>query len=62
MMKKDHKDRLKEEHKNSDTTSGKIVENTHLGSSNAFEETENPLSRDAEDISDEKLDELIGGD
>ena len=35
--------------------------NKHLGSSNAFEETENPLSRDADNISDEKLDELLGG-
>jgi hypothetical protein len=35
-------------------------DNTHLGSSNAFEETENPLSKDPDDISDEKLDELIG--
>lgn len=34
-------------------------ENKHIGSSNAFEETENPLSRDADDISDEKLDELL---
>jgi hypothetical protein len=32
---------------------------THLGSSNAFEETENPSSRDPDDISDEKLDELL---
>ena len=38
----------------------KSIDNSHLGSSNAFEETENPLSRDADDISDEKLDELIG--
>jgi len=37
-----------------------LPDNTHLGSSNAFEETENPLSRDADDISDEKLDEMIG--
>jgi len=37
-----------------------LPDNTHLGSSNAFEETENPGSRDADDISDEKLDELIG--
>jgi hypothetical protein len=35
-------------------------DNTHIGSSNAFEETENPLSRDADNISDEKLDELLG--
>jgi hypothetical protein len=38
----------------------KKVNSTHLGSSNAFEETENPLSRDADNISDEKLDELLG--
>ena len=38
----------------------KPIDNAHVGSSNAFEETENPLSRDADDISDEKLDELIG--
>jgi hypothetical protein len=61
-MKKDYKDRTKEEGKNKGIDSKKITENTHLGSSNAFEETENPLSRDADDISDEKLDELIGDD
>ena len=38
----------------------KIVNNDHLGSSNAFEETENPLSRDLDNISDEKLDQLLG--
>ncbi len=38
----------------------KKPDHTHLGSSNAFEKTENPLSRDADDISDEKLDELLG--
>jgi hypothetical protein len=38
-------------------TAGSI---THLGSSNAFEETENPISKDPDDISDEKLDELLG--
>jgi len=31
----------------------------HLGSSNAFEETENPLSKDLDNISDERLDELL---
>jgi hypothetical protein len=31
----------------------------HIGSSNAFEETENPLSRDSDNISDERLDELL---
>jgi hypothetical protein len=38
----------------------KPADPAHLGSSNAFEETENPLSRDADNISDEKLDELLG--
>ncbi len=38
----------------------KSTDKTHIGSSNAFEETENPLSRDADNISDEKLDELVG--
>ena len=31
----------------------------HLGSSNAFQETEDPGSRDPDDITDEKLDELL---
>ena len=31
----------------------------HVGSADAFEETENPLSKDADHISDEKLDELL---
>ena len=35
-------------------------ENTHLGSSNAFEQTESPRSKDVDSISDEQLDELIG--
>jgi len=39
--------------------SPKTTDPAHLGSSNAFEETENPLSRDADDISDEKLDKLL---
>jgi hypothetical protein len=30
----------------------------HIGSSNAFEETENPGSADPDGITDEKLDEL----
>jgi hypothetical protein len=38
----------------------KTAGGTHLGSSNAFEETENPISKDPDDISDEKLDELLG--
>jgi hypothetical protein len=33
--------------------------NSHLGSSNAFEKTENAFSKDADNISDEKLDELL---
>ncbi len=37
----------------------KASENTHLGSSKAFEETENPFSRDDDYISDEKLDEQL---
>jgi hypothetical protein len=37
-------------------------DDTHLGSSNAFEETETTLSRDPDNISDEKLDELLGND
>jgi hypothetical protein len=61
-MKKDHKEQPKEERKNSGVHSKKISENSHLGSSNAFEETENTLSRDPDNISDEKLDELIGDD
>ncbi len=36
------------------------TDSDHLGSSNAFEETENPSSQDPDDISDEKLDELLG--
>ena len=54
--------------KKEDATDGKkeIDENNsrenskHLGSSSAFEETEDPLSRDPDNISDEKLDELLG--
>jgi len=61
-MKKDHKDRSKDELKKKEADNKKITENTHLGSSNAFEETENISSRDADDVSDEKLDELIGGE
>jgi hypothetical protein len=32
----------------------------HLGSSDAFEKTEATQSQDPDDISDEKLDELLG--
>jgi hypothetical protein len=38
----------------------KTASSAHLGSSNAFEETENPISKDPDNISDEKLDELLG--
>jgi hypothetical protein len=61
MMKKTIKINLRKK-KKADSPVKKIPESTHLGSSNAFEETENPLSRDADDISDEKLDEMMGGD
>jgi hypothetical protein len=43
----------------SDHPNPKKPENAHLGSSDAFTKTENPLSRDADNISDEKLDELL---
>ena len=56
---KKQKDDGKEKSKNTKVDIQKISENTHLGSSNAFEETENPLSRDADNISDEKLDEFL---
>jgi hypothetical protein len=49
-----------EKSKNTKVKIQKSSENTHLGSADAFEETENPLSRDADNISDEKLDELLG--
>ena len=52
----------KGERKKEKAKSKKSSKNTHLGSSNAFKETENPLSRDADNISDERLDELIGND
>ena len=49
-----------EKSKNTKVDNQKTSENTHLGSSNAFEETENTLSRDADNISDEMLDEMLG--
>ncbi len=55
----DPKDDLTEKNKGSDTITSKRIANEHLGSSNAFEETENPLSRDPDNISDEKLDEML---
>jgi hypothetical protein len=53
------KDEPEENSKNTKVKTQKTSENTHLGSSNAFEETENTLSRDADNISDEKLDEML---
>jgi hypothetical protein len=53
------KDEPEEKSKNTKVKIQKTPENTHVGSSNAFEETENPLSRDADNISDEMLDELL---
>ena len=50
----------KKKSKNTKVKIQKAGENTHLGSSNAFEETENTISRDADNISDEKLDEMLG--
>ncbi len=35
------------------------MESSHLGSSAAFEETEDPGSRDPDEITDEKLDEWL---
>jgi hypothetical protein len=43
-----------------DHTNPKKPESAHLGSSDAFTKTESPLSKDSDDISDEKLDELLG--
>ena len=56
---RDRKDKPKKS-KTTKVKKQKTLKNVHLGSSNAFEETENPLSRDADNISDEKLDELLG--
>ena len=57
----DPKDKIKRKNKAFDFQS-QIPENTHLGSSDAFTETENPLSDDPDNISDEKLDEILGDD
>ena len=54
------KDDLKGNSKKPKIKSKKTSDITHLGTSDAFSETENTLSRDADDISDEKLDEMIG--
>jgi hypothetical protein len=58
-MKKEQKNKARGNNKESKAKKNQITRNSHLGSSNAFEETENPLSRDRDDISDEKLDELM---
>jgi hypothetical protein len=57
-MKKQKSDK-EEKSKTTKVEIQKPSENTHLGSSNAFEETENPFSRDDDNISDEKLDERL---
>jgi hypothetical protein len=59
-MKQESKNNTKKKSKTPKSDEGEFKPNIHLGSSNAFEETENPLSRDPDNISDEKLDELIG--
>jgi hypothetical protein len=55
----EQKDKAKENINDPKLKIKKQHENIHLGSSNAFEETETPLSRDPDNISDEKLDELL---
>jgi hypothetical protein len=57
MNPKDEQEKGREKSKNKNLKP--ILNDDHLGSSNAFEETENPLSRDADNISDEKLDEML---
>jgi hypothetical protein len=54
------KDEPEEKSKNTKVKIQKTYDNTHLGSSNAFEETENTSSKDEDNISDEKLDEMLG--
>lgn len=50
----------KKEKKNPvDPFSPSKMESSHLGSSDAFEETEDPGSRDPDGITDEKLDEWL---
>lgn len=59
-MKQESKNNTKGKSKTPNSDKGEFKPNIHLGSSNAFEETENPLSCDPDNISDEKLDELLG--
>lgn len=49
----------KEENNPVDPFSPSKMEGSHLGSSNAFEETEDPGSRDCDAVTDEKLDEWL---
>jgi hypothetical protein len=57
-MKKSN-NKIKERDDKSEPQITKPNDSKHLGSSNAFEETENPLSKDLDNISDERLDELL---
>ncbi|HEY4935880.1 MAG TPA: hypothetical protein VII44_04835 [Puia sp.] len=59
-MKPEPRENSKGKSKKSKKNINKTIENAHIGSSNAFGETENPLSKDPDNISDEKLDELLG--
>jgi hypothetical protein len=59
MMQKPAGDR-NEKIKKSKEEKSKKQDINHLGSSDAFEKTENPQSQDPDNISDEKLDELLG--
>jgi hypothetical protein len=59
-MKKEAKTNTKGKSRIPEADEGEIKPNKHLGSSNAFEGTENTLSRDRDNVSDEMLDELIG--
>ena len=52
-------DYVKERDNKSEPKAVKPADSAHLGSSNAFEKTENPLSKDLDNISDERLDELL---
>jgi hypothetical protein len=54
------KDEPEEKSKNTKVKIQKTYDSSHLGSSNAFEETESTSSKDADNISDEKLDEMLG--
>ncbi|HEY4155783.1 MAG TPA: hypothetical protein VGM24_10160 [Puia sp.] len=49
----------KEKDQSNKRDSGIKAENGHLGSSNAFEKTENPESADPDGITDEKIEEWL---